>query len=152
MTSPEPGRTAGQGAPGPGKPGAWYLHPSLHLALNCLLVTVSELLLKVGARATSEIAAPRWLAWTGIMTLGSGWVIGGISVYILAFLNWLYVLRWVPLSVAYPVTSVVYGLIALGSWLLLGEHIGSLRWMGIGLIILGILFCARPAAAAEEKL
>jgi undecaprenyl phosphate-alpha-L-ara4N flippase subunit ArnE len=86
------------------------------------------------------------------MTLGSGWVIGGITVLILGFVNWLYVLRWVPLSIAYPVTSVVHGLIALGAWLFLGEHIGSLRWMGIGLITAGIVFCARPAAAAETKL
>ena len=133
-------------------PGAWYLNPSLHLALNCLLMTVSELLLKVGARETSQIAAPRWLAWTGIMTLVSGWVIGGIAVYILAFINWLYVLRWVPLSIAYPVTSVVHVLIALGAWFFLGEQIGSLRWVGIGLITAGIVLCARPAADAETNL
>jgi drug/metabolite transporter (DMT)-like permease len=115
-------------------------------------MTVSELLLKYGAHATSEIAAPRWLAWTGIMTLGSGWVIGGIAVYILAFVNWLYVLRWVPLSIAFPVTTVVYGLIALGSWLFLGEQVGPLRWLGVGLITVGSILCARPAADAEEKL
>jgi drug/metabolite transporter (DMT)-like permease len=115
-------------------------------------MTASELLLKVGARETAQIAAPRWLAWTGIMTLGSGWVMGGISVYIVAFVNWLYVLRWVPLSIAYPVTSVVYVLIALAAWVLLGEQIGPVRWLGIGAITAGIVFCARPAADAEEKL
>lgn len=130
----------------------WYLHPSFHLALNILLMTVSELLLKRGATETALIAAPRWMEWTGLMTLGSGWVIGGIVVYILAFLNWLYVLRWVPLSIAFPVTSAVYGLIALGAGLFLGERIGGLRWIGIGLITLGVVFCARPAAAAEEAL
>src|SRR6185295_2830114 len=103
-------------APAEKPPSAWYLNPFFQLALNCLLMTVSELLLKRGARETAEIAAPRWLAWTGIMTLGSGWVIGGIALYILAFFNWLYVLRWVPLSIAYPVTGVVYALIALGAW------------------------------------
>jgi undecaprenyl phosphate-alpha-L-ara4N flippase subunit ArnF len=130
----------------------WYLHPSFHLVLNILLMTVSELLLKRGATETALIAAPRWLAWTGIMTLGSGWVIAGIVIYILAFLNWLYVLRWVPLTIAYPVTSAVYVLIALGAWLFLGERIGGLRWIGIVLITVGIVFCARPAAAADERL
>jgi drug/metabolite transporter (DMT)-like permease len=139
-------------APPEAQPNAWYLHSSLHLALNCILMTAAELLLKVGARETSHIAAPRWLVWTGIMTLGSGWVVGGIAVYILGFVNWLYVLRWVPLNIAYPVTSVVQILIALGAWLFLGEQIGSYRWMGIGLITAGIVFCARPAAEAEAKL
>ena len=129
----------------------WYLHPTFHLILNILLMTVSELLLKKGAIETASIVAPRWLEWTGIMTLGSGWVIGGIAVYILAFVNWLYVLRWVPLTIAYPVTSAVYVLIALGAWLVLGERIGALRWVGIVLITAGVVFCARPAAAVEEK-
>jgi len=144
---------AGSDTPRPGvAPTAWYLHPYLHLALNCVLMTASELLLKVGARETAQIPAPRWLVWTGILTLGSGWVIGGIAVYIVAFVNWLYVLRWVPLSIAYPVTSVVYVLIALAAWVLLGELIGPVRWAGIALITAGIVFCARPAADAEEKL
>ncbi|HZE97571.1 MAG TPA: hypothetical protein VE981_11135 [Planctomycetota bacterium] len=139
-------------APRPSPPEAWYLNPTLHLVLNCLLMTVSELLLKKGATRTARIPAPRWLEWTGIMTLGSGWVLGGIAVYILAFVNWLYVLRWIPLTIAYPVTSVVFGLIALGAWWLLGEQIGALRWAGIALITAGIVLCAQPAAAAEEKL
>lgn len=130
----------------------WYLHPALHLALNCLLMTVSELLLKKGATETALIAAPRWLAWSGITSLGSGWALTGIAVYILAFLNWLHVLRWMPLSTAFPVTSSVHVLIALGAWIFLGERIGLQRWAGILLITAGIVFCARPAAAAEERL
>src|SRR5260221_466648 len=42
-------------------PSVWYLNPYFHLGLNCLLMAVSELLLKVGATATSEIVAPEWL-------------------------------------------------------------------------------------------
>jgi drug/metabolite transporter (DMT)-like permease len=130
----------------------WYLHPVLHLVLNCLLMTVSELLLKRGATETALIAAPRWLAWSGITSLGSGWVLAGIAVYILAFMNWLHVLRWMPLSKAFPVTSSVHVLISLGAWIFLRERIGPLRWAGIFLITAGIVFCARPAAAAEERL
>jgi drug/metabolite transporter (DMT)-like permease len=140
-------------ADGPsGPPASWYLNPSLHLVLNCILMTASELLLKKGATETALIAAPRWLEWTGIMTLGSGWVIGGIALYILAFVNWLYVLRWIPLTFAYLVTSVVYVLIPLGALFLLKEQIGALRWGGIALITGGVILCARPAAAAEDKL
>ena len=133
-------------------PTTWYLRPSLHIALNCILMTASDLFLKVGALKTAQTSAPGWLVWTGIMTLGSGWVIGGIAVNILGFTNWLYILRWVPLSIAYPITSVAIVLVALGAWLFLGEQIGPLRWMGIGLITAGILVCARPAADAEAKL
>jgi len=138
--------------PSPKPPAAWYLNPWFHLGLNCLLMAASELLLKVGATATVEIAAPEWLKGAGLTTLGSWWTAGGIGVYILAFVNWLYVLRWIALSVAYLITSVVQVLIALGAWLLLGEQISALRWGGIVLITAGIVCSAHSSAQAEEQL
>jgi drug/metabolite transporter (DMT)-like permease len=133
-------------------PSAWYLNPYFHLGLNCALMAASELLLKVGATEQSQIAAPEWLKGTGMTTLGSWWTIGGISVYILAFVNWLYVLRWIALSLAYLVTSSVQVLIAMGAWLLLGEELSLLRWGGIALITAGIVLSAQSSAQAEEKL
>lgn len=138
------------------KPGAppveWYLDPSLHIALNCILMTLAELCLQVGARQASSVEAPKWLAWTGFQGFLSLWTIAGIAVYIAAFANWLYVLRWVPLSVAYPMTSAVQVLIALTAWIFLGEHLTVTRWIGILLISVGIVVSAKPAAQAEEAL
>jgi len=133
-------------------PSVWYLNPSFHLGLNCVLMAAAELLLKVGATEQAGIAAPEWLKGTGATTLGSWWTIGGIAVYILGFVNWLHVLRWIPLNLAYLVTSSVQVLIALGAWLLLGEAISLLRWGGIALITAGIVFSAQSSAQAEEKL
>lgn len=129
---------------------AWSPRSSFHMSLYCLLMTASELLLKRGAQETAHVPAPDWLAWTGIMTLSSGWVLAGIGVYIIGFFNWLLVLRWVPLNIAYPVTSVVYVLIALGAWLFLGEKVGALRWLGIGLINAGVILCAHPVVLPEK--
>jgi multidrug transporter EmrE-like cation transporter len=136
----------------PKPPSAWYLNPYFHLGLNCALMAAAELLLKVGATEQSGIAAPEWLKGTGLTTLGSWWTIGGVVVYILAFVNWLYVLRWIALSRAYLVTSSVQVLIALGAWLMLGEAISLLRWGGIALITAGIVLSAQSSAQAEEKL
>ncbi|MBV8880022.1 MAG: EamA family transporter, partial [Planctomycetaceae bacterium] len=133
-------------------PSEWYLNPGLHVAINCLLMTVAELCLQVGAREASHVDVPKWLAWTGLHNFVSGWTIAGIVVYIAAFVNWLYVLRWVPLSVAYPMTSVVQALIAIAAWFFLHEHVTLLRWLGILLISAGIVLSAKPAAQAEEKL
>jgi drug/metabolite transporter (DMT)-like permease len=133
-------------------PSAWYLNPYFHLGLNCALMAAAELLLKVGATERSGIAAPEWLKGTGLTTLGSWWTVEGITVYILAFVNWLYVLRWIALNVAYLVTSSVQALIAVGAWLLLGEQISLMRWGGIALITAGTVFSAQASAEAEEKL
>ena len=124
------------------RPTPWYLSAPLHLALNAALVTVSQLLLKTGADAPA--AAPAWLSWTGLAALGSGWVVAGIFCYILSFVNWLHVLRSVPLYIAYPVTNLSHALIPLGAWAFLGERFGPLRAAGIALIIAGTWFVVRP--------
>ena len=121
----------------------WWLNPYLHLILNGVLVSVSELFLKAGAAATAGRPAPLGLEWTGITSLTSGWVIAGILCYLVSFFNWLQALRTIPLSIAYPVTSGAHVLIPIGSWIFLGEHVSLIRWAGILLIVAGITFCAR---------
>jgi drug/metabolite transporter (DMT)-like permease len=128
------------------------LDPRLHLGLNVLLVTASELLLKRGAMSTPHAPGSPWLDSLGIATLGSGWVWAGIACYVVSFLNWLYILRWLPLSIAFPLASTVHALIPLGAWLFLGETLGPVRWGGIVLILAGIWFIAEPMMRAEEAL
>jgi drug/metabolite transporter (DMT)-like permease len=127
------------------------LDPRLCLALNVLLVTASELLLKRGALATPPVASP-WLDTLGVATLGSWWVWGGIACYLVSFLNWLYILRWLPLSLAFPLASSVHAMIPLGAWLWLGETVGLARWGGIALVLAGIWLLAAPLVHAEEAL
>ena len=127
----------------------WYLDATLQLALNAMLVTTSELLLKKGALAATAGPAPAWIAWTGVPALGSVWVLAGIACYLLSFVNWVYVLRVVPLYIAFPVTNLSHALIPLGAWVLLGERFGPVRAAGIALILVGTWFVARPASRRE---
>jgi len=126
------------------RPAPWYLHAGLHLGLNAALVTISELLLKKGALAAAAAPVPRWLSWTGLAALGSGWVVAGIACYLLSFVNWLYLLRTVPLHIAFPVTNLSHALIPLAAWVLLGERFGPVRGAGIVLLIVGTWFIVRP--------
>lgn len=128
----------------------WYLHAPLQLGLNAALVTISQMLLKQGALSAAAAPAPRWLSWTGIAALGSGWVVAGIVCYLLSFVNWLYVLRTVPLYIAYPVTNLSHALIPLAAWLLLGERFGPTRAAGIALILAGTWFVVRPPDRRRE--
>lgn len=136
-------------APGEPRIIPWYLSAPVHLALNAALVTVSELLLKKGALASANAPAPRWLTQTGLAALGSWWVLAGIFCYLLSFINWLYVLRRVPLYVAYPVTNLSHALIPLGAWVFLGERFGPARGVGIASIIVGTWFIVRPPDRKE---
>ena len=76
----------------------------------------------------------------------------GTALVILSFITWLYVLKHLPLSIAFPVSQVIHVLIPLSSWLVLGERISWIRWGGIALVLTGLVIVARPVARFEEKL
>lgn len=126
-------------------------NPWFQLALSVLFVTVYELLLKLGATETAHIASSRW-AWTGLAGLASLYVWLGIPLIILSLLTWLHVLRYIPLSIAFPISQAVHVFVPLCSWLFLGEWISSVRWAGIALVSLGLALVAKPVARFEERL
>ena len=117
-----------------------FRNPWLHLAISVICVAIYELLLKRG-----------W-SWTGLSRLGSIYVWIAIVFVILSLITWLYVLRYLPLSVAFPISQAVHVLVPLGSWLILGENIVTLRWIGIALVSLGLAIVAKPVARLEEEL
>ena len=127
-----------------------FANPWLQIALNAVIVTASELLLKMGARATAHLNHS--LAWTGLSGLASLWTWLGIVFVILSLISWLYVLRQLPLSVAFPLSNVVHVLVPLTSWIFLHELISPRRWLGIALVLIGLVIVAKPFARIEEKL
>ena len=125
-------------------------NPWLQLLLSIACVFVSELLLKRGA---TEVAKPEsGFSWTGLNGLASPLVWWAILLVIASFISWLYVLRYIPLSVAYPLSRVVDVLVPLGCWFFLAEHISALRWCGIALVVTGLALVAKPIAKMEERL
>lgn len=130
------------------QPSGWR-SPRLQLALSVLCVLVSELLLKRGATETASATA--W-SWTGINSLASPLVWWGILFVIASFLSWLYVLKYIPLTVAFPLSRVVDVLVPLSCWIFLGEIISARRWCGIALVVIGLAVIAKPVARLEERL
>ena len=131
-------------------PPSGFRNPWLHLAISATCTTISELFLKRGATETAHISEA-W-SWTGLTTLGSPFVWIGTVFVIISFVTWLYVLKHLPLSVAFPASQVIHIMIPLSSWLVLGEWISPLRWCGIALVLAGLAIVARPVARLEEKL
>jgi undecaprenyl phosphate-alpha-L-ara4N flippase subunit ArnF len=124
-------------------------NPWLLLAFEVVFVTASETLLKVGASKTQRVAG--W-EWTGLLALGSIWIWCAIALVVLSFLCWIYVLKYIPLSIAFPLSNVVHVLVPLSCWIFLGEHISPRRWCGIAIVILGVAVVAGPVAKIEEQL
>src|ERR671936_776857 len=112
-------------------------NPWFQLVLNVLGVLAYELLLKAGANATADVSKS-W-SWTGITGLASP-------------LTWLYVLKYIPLSIAFPLSRVVDALVPISCWIILEETISPRRWCGIALVVIGLAIVAKPAARLEERL
>jgi drug/metabolite transporter (DMT)-like permease len=125
-------------------------NPWFQLAISTICVAIYELLLKRGAAETADPKSS-W-SWTGLTGLGSIFVWIAIVFVIVSLITWLYVLRYLPLSIAFPISQSVHVLVPLGSWLILGENIVTLRWIGIAFVSLGLAIVAKPVARLEEEL
>jgi drug/metabolite transporter (DMT)-like permease len=113
------------------------------LSVGCSVV--GQLTLKAGMTQVGQIggqalAEPAHLAFRVLTT---PLVIAGLGFYVLGAVAWLTVLSRVPLSLAYPSLAVSYAFTPILAWLVLGESVPSVRWLGISTICLGVLLVSR---------
>jgi drug/metabolite transporter (DMT)-like permease len=64
--------------------------------------------------------------------------LSAVAAFLAGIYFWIVALRRIALSLAYPSVSVSYILIAVLSWKLFSERIGSLAWAGILLTVIGV--------------
>jgi drug/metabolite transporter (DMT)-like permease len=65
------------------------------------------------------------------------WILLGVAVLIVEVVLYSGALRFLAVSTAFPITSLSFVMVTLLSWQLLGERVTPLRWVGVGLILLG---------------
>lgn len=92
-----------------------------------------------------------------ILAVRNPWIIGGIFFLLAFFAAYLTALSWADLTYVVPATSMGYVILALIAKFLLHEQVSMLRWVGIGLIAVGVSFVAsgpelthRPHARIED--
>ena len=113
-------------------------HPRLY-AIWCLL-----LVLDVAIQVTMKFAGdqlspiPFGFGWASA-ALSSVLVWISITGYVATFILWLAILHASQLSAAFPATALVYVLVPLCGWLLLGEEFTAGRAAGIALIVAGVI-------------
>jgi drug/metabolite transporter (DMT)-like permease len=62
-----------------------------------------------------------------------------LAVYGLATLVWIWILSRVPLMQAYPWVAATTAIVPLLGWFVFGERVGPIFWLGIALILVGML-------------
>jgi drug/metabolite transporter (DMT)-like permease len=80
-----------------------------------------------------------------VTALFDPWVALGVCLLVLWMLSQMALLSWADLSYVLPVTSAGYVLAAIAGRLFLQERISTARWIGVALIMTGVVLVGRTA-------
>jgi len=103
-------------------------------------ILVRRGMLQVGSL---ENYAPLALAEYFYHAATNGYVIAGTALNALFYALFLAALSWTDVTVALPMTAIEYGMAAFLAVIILKEQVPPMRWAGIVLVVIGVIFIAR---------
>lgn len=121
---------------------------NLIIILSVLCSSVAQIALKKGMMQCDCSFSPKVsniLPLINDLALNP-FLIAGVILHVLALFTWLYVLKHVDVSYAYPFISMGFVVVLLLSYFLFNESINLYRIFGVVLIIGGILLIGRSAS------
>lgn len=119
------------------------------LIIICVFLGVSaQLLLKTGVNDSGfEITESETILNKLINAVLTPAIFLGFILYGLAALSWLIVLSKFDLSYAYPMLALMYAIIPLAATIVLHEHINTMQWLGIGIVVIGVLIVSQSSGS-----
>jgi drug/metabolite transporter (DMT)-like permease len=118
------------------------------IILSVLCSSVAQIALKKGMTrcdCSFAIEASNILPLIGSL-LFNPFIVLGVTLHVFALFTWLYVLKHVDVSYAYPFISMGFVVVLFLSYLLFNESINLYRILGVALIIMGIVLVGKSAA------
>ena len=128
-------------------PSTRTLHIKTYILLFLLVSagTIGNTILDKGMKDIGSIdVTSRAGLWSGalhIVTSGTIWV--GVLCMLLYMVCHMLVLSWADYSFVMPFSAIAYALVPLLAYLFLHEQVSTARWMGIVLIVLGVVLINR---------
>jgi multidrug transporter EmrE-like cation transporter len=113
---------------------------ALTLVLICVLAgAAGQILWKHGMSNLDEINGARDLIQiqTIYNIFTDKYVFLGTILYGIALILWLGAMSTLEISFMYPMLSMGYVITAIFAFAFLGEQVGSIRWLGIALVVVG---------------
>ncbi len=128
---------------GPGR----HIKTFVSILIMIVLGPLGDVLLRKGMR---DVVVPTtWMASAAhVLSSGNIWL--GIACLIAFVFAEMVVLSWADYSYVQPVSASAYGVAAVLGHVILGEDVSSLRWLGIGVICLGVLIVGRTSSRTTE--
>ncbi|SDS74314.1 EamA-like transporter family protein [Paenibacillaceae bacterium GAS479] len=102
---------------------------------SIILGAFAQILLKLGTTKATSMEV--------IKLISNFYILGGLFLYGLSAVLWIYCLSKVQLSFAYPMVSLGYVIVFVLSYWIFGESISMLRVVGLVTIVLGVLMIAK---------
>lgn len=129
------------------RPGQWKTHLFLFLVIFSNLF--GDVCLRLGLRHAGNLLLESPRAYLGAFL--NAWVGLGMSLFLVWMLAQMALLSWADLSYVVPMTSIGYALAAVAGKLFLGEVISAIRWLGVALIVLGVVLVSPTARSSNTK-
>ena len=113
------------------------------------LAAVAQLTLKSGMNQVTETnGGAVTLSGAALRTIATNLTVwGGLLLFALSAMVWLFVLSRATLSFAYPFAALTYLLIIVFDRFVLHETVPPIRWLGVALIMTGIVLVSRTPHA-----
>ena len=86
-----------------------------------------------------------------VAIFSSVWIWLGIVSMLLFLAALMLVLSWADFSYVLPATASMYAVVPLLGHFVLGESVTGLRWVGVALICLGVMFVGRTPPNTTKK-
>ena len=125
-----------------------FFHAVVVFAISIASLSVGNILLKMGMDRYGALTASGLSGLQALMK--SPQLPLGVALMTVQFIGTLTLFKWGwDASGVVPVMGLCYaGTAILGKWML-GEPVNAMRWLGIFLILLGVLFVARSVTQAK---
>lgn len=94
-----------------------------------------QILFKLGASSWSGDTLGQWV-WSFVI---NPFLVSAVFLYAFTIIVWIYVLKILPLAIAYPLTALSYVLVPAISYFFLHEKVSIYTLSGSLLIILGVI-------------
>lgn len=108
------------------------------------LAAVAQLTLKHGMNQVTAARGEVTLSAGSLGAIASNLAVwGGLALFGLSAIVWLFVLSRASLSFAYPFAALTYAIIVVVDRFVLHQEIPAVRWIGVALIMAGIVLVAQ---------
>jgi drug/metabolite transporter (DMT)-like permease len=132
--------------------------PRLHFKTYLLIVFIAvfaplgNVLLSKGMKGVGSAVnwTPRDILPILLRILSSPAIWLGITSLLAFFVAYMLVLTWADYSYVQPASSFSYAVVAILSYFLLGEVVSPLRWLGIGVICVGVFIVGHTHPRTTE--